>query len=503
MRPLAFSGLLLADALAPSACTPVDQSIGPPTTASPSTTTTNTAGPVSPTTGTEGEPTGSSATAPTSTTSPECRVDEDCGGFPERCEDGVCIYDYCSLSTGHCPECLNDRDCEAGFECESSQCVPADCSPDRCVAHSDCAIGRACVDECCLELLPLPPCSPFAFDAVQFVPGAPATDLALVDLDADGDLDLLLAEPTIGVLEIAQNDGAGAFVSGGQVDIGGPSAGLSLVVGDLDGDSDLDAIVARTAPDELRVFLAQAGLLDQTAVLPLAFAAHAIAVDRVDADAFPDLFAVDLAQQFPVVWRGDGLGGLKLASAIDFFATGPGLVVSDLDQDVDADLVSQPLPDAAGIDIATADVNGLYHPDATLLVVGVTRVHIADLDASSEPDLVATLTLDGIASVRAWHRGEPEDGWTDVFPLVTTAPLLGGAVFDLDNDLAPELISATDDAILRILAGHPDSVFVCQQDLPIPDVTQPDRIAVGDVTGDDRPDIVLATPTAVILLHQL
>jgi hypothetical protein len=77
-------------------------------------------------------------------------------------------------------------------------------------------------------------------------------EVALGDLDRDGDLDAFVvngahdaaAQPK----KIWLNDGTGVFDDSGQ-DIGTPSWGLAVSLGDLDGDGDLDAFVGNLSQD--------------------------------------------------------------------------------------------------------------------------------------------------------------------------------------------------------------------------------------------------------------
>ncbi len=67
------------------------------------------------------------------------------------------------------------------------------------------------------------------------------TTLGIVmgDLDGDGDLDVVLAEGTYDVNDVWLNDGSGGYTNSGQ-DLGSNTYGVSL--GDMDGDGDLDVV---------------------------------------------------------------------------------------------------------------------------------------------------------------------------------------------------------------------------------------------------------------------
>lgn len=85
------------------------------------------------------------------------------------------------------------------------------------------------------------------FNLAATLTSAGAQSLALVDVDDDGDLDLLRA-PTSGVVALGLNDGTGAFVDApSRLPAGGVTvASARLAAGDLDGDGDGDALLAST-----------------------------------------------------------------------------------------------------------------------------------------------------------------------------------------------------------------------------------------------------------------
>ena len=91
-----------------------------------------------------------------------------------------------------------------------------------------------------------------AFGVVEYDPGGTLRAIALADVDGDIDLDLIVARNFQTIL-VRPNDGAGSFGPG--VASGPSMRPTRLTVGDVDGDGDLDAvlIVASGPARELRL----------------------------------------------------------------------------------------------------------------------------------------------------------------------------------------------------------------------------------------------------------
>jgi hypothetical protein len=79
------------------------------------------------------------------------------------------------------------------------------------------------------------------FTETQSLGSAPSYDVALGDLDGDGDLDAFVANRA-GANKVWRNDGTGTFTDGNQSL--GSADSLGVALGDVDGDGDLDAFVA-------------------------------------------------------------------------------------------------------------------------------------------------------------------------------------------------------------------------------------------------------------------
>ena len=105
------------------------------------------------------------------------------------------------------------------------------------------------------------------------LPGTSTTDVDLVDVDADGDLDLFIAEGTDSPAprpnRLLLNDGAGHFVDVSATSLPPAVANSTKAdFGDVDGDGDLDAIVANLGPEQLLLNNGAGVFLDGSSQLP-------------------------------------------------------------------------------------------------------------------------------------------------------------------------------------------------------------------------------------------
>jgi len=146
--------------------------------------------------------------------------------------------------------------------------------------------------------------------------GLPVAETALGDLDDDGDLDLLAvtlqpgqkSEPAPGGL-VLLNDGNGSFRDSGQHLEGTNSSSVAL--GDLDGDSDLDAVIG--TKNGATIWINQGG---SQAGQPGIFSAsdHALTGHRThsvilaDLDGDRDLDALVAGKRRATLWWNDGQG---------------------------------------------------------------------------------------------------------------------------------------------------------------------------------------------------
>jgi hypothetical protein len=169
-------------------------------------------------------------------------------------------------------------------------------------------------------------------------------EIAWGDLDADGDVDIFAKAYGTGY-RVLLNDGTGQFVTGWQMEDGQTIIG-DLALADLDGDGDLDALVANgfrlegRYPTRLLWNDGTGQFADSGQELNETVGAR-FAVGDLDRDGYLDVFVSNADHRPGEAWLNDGTGHfvdsrLRLESPSRLLATWPSL--GDLDGDGDLDL---------------------------------------------------------------------------------------------------------------------------------------------------------------------
>lgn len=193
-------------------------------------------------------------------------------------------------------------------------------------------------------------------------PIAGPAHVAAADLDQDGDLDVLVASMGIilpsnemtGAVVVLENDGAGGFKN--RVLLDKTHRVTDVRAGDLDGDGDLDLAVGQFGYLDGQVqWLENLGKwrFREHQLLPLAGTVHAPIAD-LDQDGRPDIVAL-VTQDWEEIHAFDNHGGGVFRNRVLHGSTNKdygssGLSVADLDRDGDVDLV---YTNGDGFDYAT------------------------------------------------------------------------------------------------------------------------------------------------------
>ncbi len=286
---------------------------------------------------------------------------------------------------------------------------------------------------------------------------AASLDVKVADFDDDGNEDLVLVHPTDPPLvSILLGNGDLTFQSPQSIEFGA-SSGQAAVIADFDGDEDLD-IVATCLFGGGDVFNAQLFLNDGAGAFSLAGGvqdAYLRELDAGDLDGDSDMDLVIARQRGPGlneapggvdVYLNDGDGNFSLNATYLMGSLGYGLrdvVLSDFDDDGILDMVA--LNREAGVETVEAWIglgDGTFSSSITLVAGGSPfAVESGDFDGDNDADVAFTCLEEGAVTVLV-NDGTASFGLLDHYDVGTDPRGVHAA--DINGDGATDLVVAND-----------------------------------------------------------
>jgi hypothetical protein len=299
---------------------------------------------------------------------------------------------------------------------------------------------------------------PVVFDRIVLPTGHRPASIAVADLNHDHHPDLIVANFEDGTLTVLLGNGKDHFVPAlGSAFACGPSPN-DIAVADLNGDGNLDLVVANTETPYITVLLGDGrGRFSASPRSPFATQSfphvHGVVAADFIGNGKPAVVTDSWGHNQVLMLPGDGAGNLMLPGVL--FATGKRpyqrLRSADFNRDGRPDIVTTDMDDNA-VSILLGDGRGGFRQPAG-----------SPFPAGKSPWEVA---------IDDFNR----DGNFDL------------AVIPYNRDLTdPQQLGVT------ILLGNGRGGFAARPDpLSLEGCRGPDRIATGDVNGDGYPDIVVS-----------
>ncbi|MCB9727143.1 MAG: VCBS repeat-containing protein [Deltaproteobacteria bacterium] len=288
------------------------------------------------------------------------------------------------------------------------------------------------------------------FDRAQFPVSFDPRSVALGDLDGDGDLDAVSANAGAATISVLLGNGEGLLAPAPGIvsprrdfDVGATSP-RDVALADMDGDGQLDFVVAH---DGGVAVLRGGGSGLPVLGSEVSFAAggqqNAVAVGDLNGDGLADVVLADVSGAAVWVLLGDGLGGLGAATSYAMGEDVSDVAIGDVDGDGLADVVAG-LFTASGPNVGVLPGRGDGGFDPPVMyateAASVFSVALADMDGDGRLDVVAAhLNGGGISVLRGEADGSLSDGGNTAVP--DGFRLISVAAGDLDGDGSPDLVA--------------------------------------------------------------
>ncbi|HYV19597.1 MAG TPA: FG-GAP-like repeat-containing protein [Verrucomicrobiae bacterium] len=334
---------------------------------------------------------------------------------------------------------------------------------------------------------PGPGIAPFApvsirpiFSTLRLETGAGSQDVALVDFDGNGSVDVLAVNKGTQDIAVLLGNGDGGFAPAVRYPAG--TTPVSLAVGDCNGDGFDDVVVAGVS--EARFLAGGPGaVLGASVPLALGVVPNHLRLFRLDGDANLDLLVT--SAQGLSVHKGLGNGTFAPALVLDPDPGTGGEAVGDLDGDGHPD-IARAIQQVDQVRVHFADGAGGYRPPLPLAVGdGPRGVVIADLNGDGRPDL-ATANFDGQNSTL--YFGAAGGQFTPGPTLDTVRKRFGIVAGDFSRDGRTDL-AFVDASEVAVLAADPGGGFHPAGSFPTGDEAV--ALATADLDADGRPDLAV------------
>ena len=336
-----------------------------------------------------------------------------------------------------------------------------------------------------------------------------SSGVALGDFNGDGRPDIIASGPqNAGTLELFLNQGNGVFATHGT--IAGERGAAAVAVGDFNGDGKLDAVTADAGGNlgnnnAVSIVL---GNGDGTFEAPVIAGAEpdptAIAVGDLNHDGRPDIVTVDhdidpqtgaVVSSSLGILLGNGDGTFTPAPTIA--GGGGGVAVADVNGDGNLDLVTTSGLGGDTVSIFYGNGDGTFTAAPQPSVTtgnGPIGVAVGDVNGDGIPDIVTANATDNSVSVLL---GSATGAFTALSPIVFPADVYGDrlspasiAIADTNDDGIPDIVVSGHGTAINtvVLIGAGDGTFTTGFTTS---TAGTGAVAVGDLDGDGRADIVL------------
>jgi len=342
--------------------------------------------------------------------------------------------------------------------------------------------------------------------------GDPAAAVVVADLNGDGKLDVVVANQGPYAVSVLLGNGDGTLQAPVSYVVGGEEP-TSIAVGDVNGDGHPDLIVA-TNYEVGNGFSGGVAVLlgkgDGTFEAPVSyssggFEAISVAIADVDGDGHPDLIVANecsIAADCGVypsssvgVLHGNGDGTFEApVSFVSGYGT-DGMAVVDVNRDGAVDLIVAGEGDIVGVMLGNGD--GTFQSVVAYDLGGFSSsIAVEDVNGDGKLDVVGGVICPTACPSAALSVLLGNGDGTFQTPILSSLPtedlFSSIAIRDLDGDGKPDVVLASfNSASAEVLLGNGDGTFQAPQKY-LAGLRQMLSVAVADLDADGKPDLLAA-----------
>lgn len=373
--------------------------------------------------------------------------------------------------------------------------------------------------------------NPFLFmAAVTYDPGGQSFSVAIADVNGDGSPDLLVTNACIAVpgsdhnsdcaegsVSVLLGKGDGTFESAVGYKSGG-SLAYSVAVADVNGDGKPDLVVANCGPIGVNACQSGNGLMgvlrgngDGTFQPVVTYSsggstAVSVAVADLNGDGKPDLLVANecdtsstCAHGSVGLLLGNGDGTFQSATAFDVGNAIDSIAVADVNGDGYQDLLAGGGGENNNVDVLLGNGDGTFQPVVTYNSGGNTAlsVAVADVSGDGKPDLLVGNQCDTSINCAHGLLGVLLGNGDGTFQPAVGYDAGGTgawsvAVADVNGDGKPDLVIAIAFSnMVAVLLGNGDGTFQGATTYGSGGIL-PRSVAVTDLNRDGKPDVAVS-----------
>jgi uncharacterized protein (DUF2141 family) len=323
--------------------------------------------------------------------------------------------------------------------------------------------------------------------------------IAVADVNGDGKLDLLTANFNTNTAGVLLGTGTGTFGTATTYSTGADSNFYNIAVADVNGDGKLDLLTANYSSNTAGVLLGTGKGTFGTATIFSTGAdsqPHSIAVADVNGDGKLDLLTANYNNSTAGVLLGTGTGTFGTVTTFSTGAnSGPhSIAVADVNGDGKLDLLTANYDtNTTGVLLGTGmGTFGTVTTFSTGANSSPFSIAVADVNGDGKLDLLTANFNTNTAGVLL-GTGTGTFGTATTYSTGADSNFYNIAVADVNGDGKLDLLTANYSSnTAGVLLGTGTGTFGTVTTYSTGDNSYPSNIAVADVNGDGKPDLLTA-----------